>query len=112
MEPVVVSMFGGTSKKMAEIEIFSKMGLISKTIVLNCNGARTEDTKFISVDFEEIMDGAISFEDSTCYDHFYNGTFLFSIFKEPYKPAPGKSVPLSECEFLGFKRISFDDYFG
>lgn len=111
MEPVVVSMFGGNSRKMADIEIFSKMGLISKTIVLNCNGARTEDTKFIPVDFEEIIDESVSFEESSCYDHFYNGTFLFSIFREPYKPAPGKSVPLSDCEFLGFKRISFDDYF-
>ena len=70
MEPVVVSMFGGSSKKMADIDIFSKMGLISKTIILNCNGARTEDTKFIPVDFEEIMDASISFEESTCYDHF------------------------------------------
>ena len=108
MESVVVSMFGGNSRKMADIEIFSKIGLISKTIVLNCNGARTEDTKFIPVDFEEIMDESLVFENSTCYDHFYNGTFLFSIFREPYKPAPGKSIPLSECEFLGFKRINFD----
>ena len=108
MEPVVISMFGGNSRKMAEIEIFSKMGLISKTIVLTCNGTRTEDTKFIPVDFDEIMDESVSFESSTCYDHFYNGTFLFSIFREPYKPAPGKSIPLSECEFLGFKRINFD----
>lgn len=108
MEPVVISMFGGNSRKMAEIEIFSKMGLISKTIVLTCNGTRTEDTKFIPVDFDEIMDESVSFESSACYDHFYNGTFLFSIFREPYKPAPGKNIPLSECEFLGFKRINFD----
>lgn len=111
MEPVVISMFGGTSRKMADIEIFSKMGLISKTIILTYNGTRTEDIKFIAVDFDEILDKSISFEDSSCYEHFYNGTFLFSIFREPYKPAPGKKVPLSECEFLGFKRIRFDDYF-
>lgn len=35
MEPVVVAMFGGTSRKMADIELFSKIGLISKTIILN-----------------------------------------------------------------------------
>lgn len=111
MEPVVVSMFGGTSRKMSDIELFSKMGLISKTIVLNCNNGRTEDTKFLPVDFDEIMDDSITFETSSCYEHFFDGTFLFSIFREPYKPQPGKSVPLSECEFLGFKRISFDEDF-
>lgn len=111
MEPVVISMFGGDSRKMSDIEIFSKMGLVSKTIILNSNGKRTEDAKFLPVDFDEVMDKSITFEESSCYDYFYNGTFLFSIFKEPYKPAPGKKVPLSECEFLGFKRISFDDDF-
>lgn len=111
MESVIVSMFGGDSRKMADIELFSKMGLISKTIVLNYNGARTEDTKFIPVDFDEIIDISVSFEDSACYDHFYNGTFLFSIFREPYKPKSGKNIPLSKCEFLGFKRINFDEQF-
>ena len=111
MEPVVIAMFGGNSKKMADIDIFSKIGLISKTIVLTCNGTRTEDTKFLGVDFDELMDESVTFEDSTCYDHFYNGTFLFSIFREPYKPAKGKTVPLAECEFLGFKRISFNSEF-
>ena len=111
MEPVVIAMFGGNSSKMADIELFSKMGLISKTIILNCNYQRTEDAKFLPVDFDEIIDESVSFEDSSCYDHFYNSTFLFSVFREPYKPQPGKKVPLTECEFLGFKRISFDDSF-
>lgn len=111
MESVVVAMFGGGYHKMADIEIFSKMGLISKTIVLNSNGGRTEDTKFIKVDFDEIQDENISFEESSCYDYFCNGMFLFSIFREPYKPDTGKRVTLSDCEFLGFKRISFDDDF-
>ena len=54
MESVVVSMFGGNSRKMADIELFSKMGLISKTIVLNFNNRNTEDSKFLPVDFDEI----------------------------------------------------------
>ena len=111
MEPVVIAMFGGTSSKMADIELFSKMGLISKTIILNCNYDRTEDAKFLPVNFDEITDDSISFEASSCYDYFYNSTFLFSVFREPYKPLPGRKVPLAECEFLGFKRINFDDEF-
>ena len=111
MEPVVITMFGGNSKKMADIELFSKMGLISKTIILTNTGKRTEDTKLLPVDFDEIMDESVQFEESSCYDYFYNKTFLFSVFREPYKPDAGKKVPLAECEFLGFKRISFSDVF-
>ena len=36
---------------------------------------------------------------------------MFSVFREPDKPLLGKSVPLSRCKFLGFKRVSFSDEF-
>lgn len=106
MEPVVIAMFGGKSSKMADIELFSKIGLVSKTIVITRTGKRTEDTKFIPVDFDEIVDLSVIFEESECYDYFYNGVFLFSIFEEPYPKAP-----LGECRFLGFKRLTFDERF-
>lgn len=111
LEPVVIAMFGGHSKKMADIEIFSKLGLIGKNIILTYNGHRTEDIKLNLVDFDDIMNPDISFEESACYDYFYNRTFLFSVFEEPYKPATKEKVPLEVCRFLGFKRLSFDDQF-
>ena len=111
LEPVVIAMFGGHAKKMADIELFSKIGLVSKTIILTYNQLRTEDIKFNPVDFEDIMNPDITFEESACYDYFYNKTFLFTIFKEPYKPVSGKKVALEECQFQGFVRIAFDEQF-
>jgi hypothetical protein len=55
-EPVIVRMFGGTKKKMRDIELFAKIGLLGKSIVLTRQGARTEDTKFFTIDFDEFND--------------------------------------------------------
>ena len=106
MESVVTAMFGSSAKKMNDIELFSKIGLISKTIILNKDGKRTEDVKFCPVNFEEIKDNNINFRESEIYDYFNSSHFLFSIFKEPFSGAG-----LSECVFLGFKRITFEESF-
>ncbi len=106
MEKVVIAMFGGKSSKMSDIELFSKMGLVSKTIVITQTGKRTEDTKFVGVDFDEFQDSELAFEDSNAYEYFYDRVFLFSVFQEPHRGAK-----LSECIFLGFKRYSFNDGF-
>ncbi len=85
-ESIVISMFGGTSKKINQIELFERFGLIAKTIVLSSKGKRTEDMKLFHVDFEEVVridimddDGElrpIVFEDSELYSYFADHEYL------------------------------------
>ena len=48
-EKIVVSMFGGKAKKLNQIALFEKFGLIGKTITFTSNGGRTEDMKLYHV---------------------------------------------------------------
>lgn len=105
-EQIVTSMFGAKSKKMSGIEIFSEIGLISKTITITSKGYRTEDTKLQPIDFTEWEDENITFEDSSIYEYFGQNQFLFIIFEEQ-----NKSDKLLDNKFLGFKRLSFSDEF-
>lgn len=104
-EQIIVKMFGGQSKKMQKIELFVKFGIIGKTITLTENGMRKEDMKFFNIDFEEFYDD-IEFECSQFYDYFSNNQFLCIIFQRPENDAD-----FLEYEFLGFKKISFDEEF-
>lgn len=105
-EQIIVKMFGGTSKKMNDIELFNKVGIIGKTITLTENNTRKEDMKFFTIDFDEITNKDYEFEDSQFYNHFSNNRFLCIIFKRPYKGAKAR-----ENKFLGFKMIDFDEKF-
>lgn len=105
-EPVIVRMFGGTKKKMRDIELFAKIGLLGKSIVLTRQGARTEDTKFFTIDFDEFNDDGLEFEDSQFYEFFSTCRILFIVFKEPSQEAP-----LTDNRFVGFKLITFDEDF-
>ncbi|HJF33127.1 MAG TPA: restriction endonuclease [Sporosarcina psychrophila] len=106
VERIITKFFGSEEKKLRKIDIFSKIGLIPKTVVLNPSGGRTEDMKFDRIDFEEWFVDGEEYEDSNLYDFFYNHKFLFVIFKEPEKDSP-----LLENQFVGFKRYSFTDDF-
>ena len=44
-EQIIVKMFGGNSKKMQDIKLFNKVGIIGKTITLTENDQRKEDMK-------------------------------------------------------------------
>ena len=110
-EQLVIKMFNGTSGKMNEIDIFKKSGLLGKTIVLTSEEKGTEDFKFFAIDFEEIKQEELQFEESSFYKYFAEHMFLCVLFKEPYKPAPGKRIPLAQNKFIGFKRILFDEEF-
>lgn len=110
-EQLVIKMFNGTSGKMNEIDIFKKAGLLGKTIVLTSEEKGTEDFKFFAIDFEEIKQPELQFEDSSFYKYFAEHMFLCVLFKEPYKPAPGKRVPLAKNKFIGFKRVFVDEDF-
>ena len=105
-EAIVVKMFGGKSKKMNQIELFDRFGLVGKSITTTKIGSRTEDTKLIPIDFEEWMDREVSFEESRLYDYFANHQLLCMMFEEP-----SIDSPLYENKFLGFKRLSFSDEF-
>lgn len=105
-EQIVVKMFGGQSKKINNIELFEKAGVIGKTITLTTTGARTEDTKLFLIDFEEWTDKDIIFEDSLVYDYFANHQLLCMMFEEP-----SNSEGLFQNKFIGFKRLSFSDGF-
>lgn len=102
-EQIIVKMFGGVSSKINKIDIFAKVGIIAKTICLSSRNGRTEDTKLFPIDFAELEDESISFEDSSIYDYFMNHQVLCIIFKEK-----DKKQEFKDNQFLGFKRISYD----
>lgn len=103
---IVARMFSETASSLDDIELFNKFSICYKTITLTKQGKRTEDTKFLKVDFPEWTDKEIDFESSFIYSFFAEQKFLFAIFEEQ------KAKDLYENNvFLGFKRISFDDDF-
>lgn len=106
IEKLVVAMFGASASKMSDIELFAKVGLKAKSIVLTKKGKRTEDMKLFSLSFDEFHDPSASFENSPIYDYFAEGSILCIVLEEP-----SASAPLSENVFRGFKRVSFDDEF-
>lgn len=106
VEQLIVRMFGGHAKKMQKIELFSKIGLLAKSVVLTPKGRPSEDMKLFSIDFDEIQDTDITFENSSFYDYFANRQFLYIVFTEDTVNAP-----LGEVHFMGFKRYSFSDDF-
>ena len=128
-EQIVVAMFGGTSKKLNQIELFEKFGLIAKSIVVTSSGKKTEDMKLFKVDFNEITRETISdedenirdyqFEDSDLYTYFTDHEFLCIIFEEAkskvIEESPGHFVKhphkLGDNKFLGFKRLVFSNHF-
>jgi DNA mismatch repair protein MutH len=105
-EQIVVRMFGASSKKMKQIELFSEIGLRAKTITQTSEGNRTEDTKMFPVDFDEWMQVDKPFEESTMYAEFSEQQFLFIIFEES-----SSTDKLLEKRFRGFKRLTFDEQF-
>ena len=105
-EQIIVKMFGGQSKKINQIELFNKAGIIGKTLTLTENGFRKEDMKLFTIDFNEFEDKDIKFEDSQVYDYFANNKFLCIIFQKPHSEAK-----MIENKFIGFKIINFDEEF-
>jgi len=106
VEPIIIKMFGGTAKKMRNVEFFNKVGIWGKGFVITRSGKRTEDAKFFTIRFEEFHDDAMTFENSQFYEFFSNTRVLVAVFEEPSNEAP-----LRENRFVGFKTIVFDDDF-
>lgn len=103
---VVVRMFGGTAKRMRDVEIFNKFSVIGRTFVLTKNGRKTEDMKLFPIDFDEVGDESVAFEDSAFRANFADSSVLVIMFEEP-----GAGRPFSENIFKGFELLSFSDAF-
>lgn len=105
-ERIAVKMFGGNNTKLGRIKLFGEAGLIGKTIVVTGKGGRTEDMKLFPVNFNELLDGDIKFNQSSFADFFFNHQLLCIVFRES-----STSAKLEENVFVGFKRYSFSDDF-
>lgn len=105
-ERIVVRMFGGASRKMSDVELFERIGLMPKTIVLTTKGGRTEDMKLLRINFEELADPKQRFEDSSFRDYFTQNQLLLILFEEPCAEAP-----FGVNRFKGFARLWFDEEF-
>lgn len=105
-EQILTTAFGTKIGKLRKLDTFAKIGTLPKTLTLTVNGARTEDTKFDTIDFTEWLNPEIEFEDSMIYQFFSEQTMLFTVFEEAYKDSP-----LEKNIFIGFKRLNFDDEF-
>ncbi len=106
-ERIVLGMFDTDVYKINDIGIFNKLGLIGKTIVQNTRNGRTEDMKLFKIDFDEIRNTELEFEESEFYSYFKDNQILTILFQEQTK----KDVKFEENRFIGFKRISFSDEF-
>lgn len=101
-EKVMVKMFGSNTSKLRDIDNFNKLGIIPKTIKLNCKGKNTEDMKFEVIDFSEWTNKRLDFNDSRVYNFFLNPILLI-IFQETKSKGS-----LLNATFEGFKRFTLD----
>ena len=117
-EQVIVRMFGGTAKKISKIEMFQKLGYIGKAVTISATGTRTEDTKLLSVDFDELTEEWVEdetgtvrqkeFEDSNLYHYLHDNKMLCAVFWENHPDESGK-IRLGDNKFMGFKIIDLSD---
>ncbi|MEY8349963.1 MutH/Sau3AI family endonuclease [Bacillus cereus] len=104
-EQILIKMFGGEATKLGKIDLFSKIGIIPKSVVQTKKGSRTEDMKLFQIDFEEWTDLNIPFEESFVYSYFNGQQFLCIMFEEPSSKAK-----LLDNKFIGFKRLVIDEH--
>lgn len=98
-EQVVVRLFTGHAGKISQVPLFAKAGLVFKTMTLTPTGGRTEDMKLNpSIDFDELCDPSVEFEDSAFAAPFIDSTMVVAVLEEQYR-----DCPLCQCRFMGFK---------
>lgn len=103
-ENITVKMLGGKSKKISDIEVFKKSGIIAKSITTTKSGARTEDMKLFTMNLNEIQNQNLEYEETSYYEYFNNNQFLCIMFEEP-----STDSKLNKNKFLGFKRFIFNE---
>ncbi len=106
-ERIILAMFDSEAQKINDIDVFNKLGLIGKSLVQSLSNGRTEDMKLFKINFDEIRDKSLKFEDSEFYSYFRDYQILTILFQEQTK----KDVRFEDNRFLGFKRVSFSDDF-
>lgn len=98
-EQVVVRLFTGHAGKISQVPLFAKAGLVFKTMTLTPTGGRTEDMKLNpSIDFDELCDPSVEFEDSSFAAPFIDSTMVVAVLEEQYR-----DCPLCRCRLMGFK---------
>ncbi|MGG7601121.1 hypothetical protein [Weissella cibaria] len=102
LEQLMKKIFGVQKMGLKNIPIFVRCGIIPKTVVHTSKGGRTEDTKFVSVDFKEWTNPDLKFEDSRIYNYFSTHQILWMIFEESED---------GNVKFLGVKRYKFQQAF-
>ncbi len=107
LEKIVLKMFHSDADKINSIGIFNKLGIIGKTLVQDIKDDSTEEMKLFKIDFDEIRDLNLDFEESQFYSYFRENQFLIIVFKEQTK----RNVKFTDNKFVGFKRVSFSDDF-
>ena len=104
VERICVRMFGGAAKKMSAIECVSRLSVELHSVVLTPRGGRTEDFKINhTVDFDEVSDMDVEFEQSSFYASFSDSQFLIMLLQET------EEASLADARFLGFKRLVIPD---
>lgn len=105
-EQVVVRLFTGHGGKISQVPLFAKAGLVFKTLTLTPTGGRTEDMKLNpSIDFDELCDPSVEFEDSAFAVPFIDSTMVIAVLEERYR-----DCPLDQCRFIGFKALWLGTY--
>lgn len=105
-EQVVLRLFTGHAGKISQVPLFAKAGLVFKTMTLTPAGGRTEDMKLNpSIDFDELRDPSVEFEDSAFAAPFIDSTMVVAVLEERYR-----DCPLSQCRFMGFKTLWLGTY--
>ena len=105
-EQVVVRLFTGHAGKISQVPLFAKASLAFKTITLTPAGGRTEDMKLNpSIDFDELCDPSVEFEDSSFAAPFIDSTMVVAVLEERYR-----DCPLRQCRLMGFKTLWLGTY--
>lgn len=105
-EQVVVRLFTGHAGKISQVPLFAKAGLVFKTMTLTPTGGRTEDMKLNpSIDFDELCDPSVEFEDSAFAAPFIDSTTVVAVLEERYR-----DCSLRQCRFMGFKVLWLGTY--
>lgn len=101
----VIRMFNANCGRLNQILDFTRCGIIAKTIIVSSKLKRTEDMKLTPINFEELTDRDVEFDESDIYTYFCEHSFLCPIFRED------KSGNNELTTFEGFKRFAFDEEF-
>lgn len=105
-EQVVVRLFTGHAGKISQVPLFAKAGLVFNTMTLTPAGGRTEDMKLNpSIDFDELCDPSVEFEDSAFAAPFIDSTMVVAVLEERYR-----DCPLAQCRLMGFKTLWLGTY--